>query len=78
MKTFVVLLITIYQKLSFIPQAISQTIFGTANQCIYTPTCSEYMTQAVQKYGVVKGLRLGLARIARCRPGNAGGYDPVK
>lgn len=46
-------------------------------QCIYLPTCSEYAMQAIEKYGVIKGIILGIKRILRCHPGRPGGYDPV-
>lgn len=45
--------------------------------CRFTPTCSEYMKQAIIKYGVLKGGLLGIKRILRCHPFNKGGYDPV-
>ncbi len=43
--------------------------------CRFVPSCSEYMYQAVEKYGVIKGLRLGLIRLSKCHPGNPGGID---
>jgi putative membrane protein insertion efficiency factor len=46
--------------------------------CRFEPTCSEYARQAVEKYGVLKGLWLGLKRILRCQPFCKGGYDPVR
>ena len=45
--------------------------------CRFTPTCSTYFIQAVEKYGPLKGSYLGIRRILRCRPGVPGGYDPV-
>ncbi|MCI7402189.1 MAG: membrane protein insertion efficiency factor YidD [Christensenella sp.] len=48
------------------------------DMCIYTPSCSAYMGQAIEKYGLIKGLFLGIARIFRCNPWAKGGSDPVK
>ena len=45
--------------------------------CIYTPTCSQYGLEAIEKYGAVKGCLLAGWRILRCNPFSKGGYDPV-
>ncbi|MBR0381194.1 MAG: membrane protein insertion efficiency factor YidD [Eubacterium sp.] len=45
--------------------------------CVYTPTCSQYAIEAIEKYGAVKGGLLALWRIIRCNPFSKGGYDPV-
>ena len=45
--------------------------------CRFTPTCSQYAIEAVQKYGALKGGYLALRRILRCNPLCKGGYDPV-
>jgi len=46
--------------------------------CRYYPTCSDYMRQAVEKYGVVRGVWMGIKRVARCHPFHQGGLDPVR
>ena len=45
--------------------------------CRFTPTCSEYMIEAIEKFGVIKGVKLGIKRISRCHPYGKYGYDPV-
>jgi len=46
--------------------------------CRYTPTCSEYAFEAVQRYGIVRGGAKALWRILRCHPFSQGGYDPLR
>ena len=68
MKSLGIYLIRIYQKL------ISPLLPA---RCIYYPTCSEYSVKALKKYGFIKGSYIGIKRILRCHPFNAGGYDPL-
>jgi putative membrane protein insertion efficiency factor len=46
--------------------------------CRFTPTCSEYMQDAVFHYGAAKGIYMGAKRILRCNPFCKGGFDPVR
>jgi putative membrane protein insertion efficiency factor len=47
-------------------------------RCRYTPTCSQYAVEAIEKYGALKGTGMSIWRILRCNPFSKGGYDPVK
>jgi hypothetical protein len=67
-KKVALLLIKLYQS------TISQAL---PSSCRFTPTCSQYTFEAIEKYGFFKGVFLGTKRIARCNPFNPGGYDPV-
>jgi putative membrane protein insertion efficiency factor len=59
LKTYFLKLINFYQK--------NISIFIKPS-CVFYPTCSEYMKQAIEKYGVLKGSYLGFLRILRCHP----------
>ncbi|MGA2478310.1 MAG: membrane protein insertion efficiency factor YidD [Spirochaetia bacterium] len=68
MRFLAIVLITIYQK-------VISPAFPPS--CRYTPTCSQYAKEAIEKYGFFKGSYLGVRRILRCHPFHEGGYDPV-
>ena len=72
MKKFFIFLINKYQK------HISPFLNHLGIACKYYPTCSEYTKQAIEKYGILKGVFLGIKRILKCNPFSKGGYDPLK
>ena len=46
--------------------------------CRFYPTCSDYASEAINRYGLAKGSVMAVKRLCRCHPFNPGGYDPVK
>lgn len=47
------------------------------NRCRFYPSCSEYMMTAIERFGIFKGIGLGIKRLGRCHPGCEGGIDHV-
>lgn len=72
MKKIFIFLINWYQK------NISLWLESKNINCKFYPSCSEYTKQAIEKYGALKGVILGIYRIIRCNPFSKGGYDPLK
>jgi len=70
-------LIKIYQKTLSFDHGPLKNIYPHGF-CRFSPTCSQYGVEAIDKYGIIKGGLMTSWRILRCNPWNKGGYDPVK
>ena len=68
MRPLALYLIRIYQRL-LAPYS--------RGACRYSPSCSEYAHDAIERHGVLRGAWLAVLRLARCHPLGASGYDPV-
>lgn len=68
LKAFVLWLIRLYQR------AISPL---RGPSCRFIPSCSQYAIDAVERYGLLYGLYLGVRRLLRCHPLHPGGFDPI-
>jgi len=77
-KKSILLLIKIYQSLFSLVHGLLGMLFPNTRYCKFTPTCSEYGYEAVEKYGVIKGSGLAIKRVLRCNPWTKDiGSDPV-
>jgi len=75
-KNSVLLTIRLYQLTLSPDHGLLKFLFGFG-VCKFRPTCSMYTYDAIQKFGVARGIVRGLKRIVRCNPWSHGGYDPV-
>lgn len=75
-KKMVLFCIKFYQKtLSFDHGLLKY--FSKQPRCKFHPTCSQYMYEAIDRFGMFKGIFLGAKRIGRCHPWSMGGMDPI-
>lgn len=66
------------KTIEFYQKYISPIFKSVGVNCKYYPSCSEYTKQAIEKYGSIRGVCLGIIRILKCNPFSKGGYDPLK
>lgn len=71
-------MIFIKKLLIYLIRAYQITPLHSHSMCRFTPTCSEYMIEALNEYGLFKGLWVGLKRLFRCRPFGKFGIDKLK
>jgi putative membrane protein insertion efficiency factor len=71
--------VTALRRAAAAPIVVYQRLISPAlpRRCKYEPTCSRYAVQAIERYGILRGLVLAGWRLLRCNPWSHGGYDPV-
>lgn len=77
MKRILLAIIRLYQRYLSADTGIIGMYIWSEQICRFQPHCSEYTYQAINRYGILIGLWLGLKRIFRCHPWNLGGEDSV-
>lgn len=71
---------SIFKWLAILPIKVYQYTLSPLlgpNKCRFQPTCSHYMIEAIQEWGVFKGFYLGVRRVFKCHPWGPSGHDPV-
>ncbi len=71
---------TVLRRIAVLPIRAYQLLLSpmVGQRCKYYPSCSEYAAQAIQRYGILRGLVLAGWRLLRCNPWSQGGFDPVE
>lgn len=77
MKNLLLKLIRFYQKYLSFDTGWARFLFITDKACRFSPTCSSYTYEAIERHGIIRGLFLGIKRVTRCHPWSKGGHDPV-
>ena len=73
----VIKIIKIYQKTLSFDHGFFKFLYPYG-YCRFSPSCSDYAIQAIEKYGIFKGGIKAFYRVVRCNPFNKGGHDPLK
>jgi putative membrane protein insertion efficiency factor len=76
-KTLLLSLIRFYQMFLSFDTGFAGKLIPLGRTCRFTPTCSEFAYQAIERYGILYGSWLAMSRILRCHPWNPGGWDPI-
>lgn len=75
-KKLLLIFIRIYQKTLSTDHGLLGKILGE-RWCRFYPSCSEYSYQAIDRFGIMRGISLSLKRVIRCHPWNKGGINPI-